>query len=150
MHPLARVCVAMECPVYFAVVEHGARGREVERCGERVTQRKGQGHHTYHSPGITRVVPPALSWCCARRLAGGGWRLGALGEQEGVARPLHSGGPCRNTVHSGAAPRAATNGGRTNENEVTQGEKKQSRQFGRSWRCTITEDITNSWMRARQ
>lgn len=115
--------------MYFAVVEHGAR----EGMGGTQTQ-KGRGHHTYHSPGITRVVPPALS--CARRLAG------AQGEEVEGTR-----GRAPETLYT-HGPRAA--GGRTNENEVTRGRKQFRRQFGRSWRCTITEDITNSWMRARQ
>lgn len=64
-----RVCVAMECPVYFAVVEHGARGREVERCGGRVTQ-KGPGaphisqprYHSRGSPGPQLVLCPTAGW----------------------------------------------------------------------------------------
>lgn len=66
MHPLARVC-SNGMPSVFC----RRRAWRAWRGGVgNALLKKGQGHHTYHSPGITRVVPPALSWCCARRLAG--------------------------------------------------------------------------------
>lgn len=110
------------------------------------TQKLNRARGTTH---ITAQV--SLAWF-PRPSAGAvpdGWRGLAsrvVGGGEGVEEHAASLRWPRNTVHTrGLATSRA--GGQTNE--VTRGEK-QFRQFGRSWRCTITEDITNSWMRARQ